>query len=987
MSFSLYQILALGAVYLLLLFGIAFSTERGWIPARISQHPLTYVLSLCVFACAWTFYGAIDLAHEYGYGALAYYMGIGGLFIFAPLILSPLFRLLQLYQLGSIADLLAFRFRSKYVGGLTTVCMLLGILPLIALQLQAVTDTINILTYDPHTASSLEQGQHMGILFCLSIAFFTAFFGSSREQHHGLVTALAFESLVKAVALIAVGLFAVNSVFGGLPALQWWLVLHPENQQVLYTPIRNTSNHTLLLLFFSTAITMPHVFHMGFRENSNARTIQMATWGIPLYLLIISLPIYPILWAGFELGSDFAPEYFTIGVPLSANNPKLALFAYLGGLSAATGAMIVITMALASMSLNHLVLPLLQSSTQRHGIYERLVFLRRFLIMGIALLGYGFYYLLDDRQGLTNLAIIAFIETMQFLPGILAVLYWPTANKAGFIAGLLTGTIIWFQGLLVPMISYERILTVPVLDLSIPLGMEHWSDIAMTALAANTLVFLLVSRFSHTSLEEQKAAELCSIDALNRPMRLELDITSADEMKQRLASSLGEDIANNEVNQALQSLELQEDENRPYALRRLRDKVEANLSDLLGAAIAHEIMARLIPYKESDSPSTEDIYYAENRLNEFQHRLTGLAREIDNMRRYHRQILDDLPLAICSFGYDEEILMWNKAMTTLTGIEAANIVGSRLQALPEPWLGLISNFFHGDREHSHKTQIKLNGRSHWISLHKAQISSTLTGMGDGQVILLEDLTETQRLEEELIHSERLASIGRLAAGVAHEIGNPVTGIACLAQNLEFDAEHNETLETARQILGQTERISRIVNSLVSFSHSGTPDQEMAQTDLYECIIEAISLLHLQKNKKQIRYVNEVEKGQIIFGNNQRLTQVFINLLSNARDASDQEGHIWIKSERTNDQLLIRVIDEGSGIPREYQDQLFEPFFTTKQAGEGTGLGLAMVYSILEEHKASIRVNSPCFENGRGTAFTLQFPLDKATQDEHRAVEG
>ncbi|MCB1614802.1 MAG: PAS domain S-box protein, partial [Pseudomonadales bacterium] len=778
--------------------------------------------------------------------------------------------------------------------------------------------------------------------------------------------------------------FALNKVFGGLPELQWWLVLHPENQQVLYTPIRNTANHTLLLLFFSTAITMPHVFHMGFKENSNTRTIKMATWGIPLYLLIISLPIYPILWAGFELGSDFAPEYFTIGVPLSANNPSLALFAYLGGLSAATGAMIVITTSLASMCLNHLILPLFQShAPKKQGIYERLVVLRRFLIMGIALLGYAFYYLLDDRQGLTNLAIISFIETMQFLPGILAVLYWPTANRKGFLAGLAVGTLIWFQGLLVPMMTYERILNIPFLQHSVPLGMEHWSDIAVAALAANVIVFFLVSWLSKTSPEEKKAAELCSIDALNRPMRLELDISSADEMKQRLASSLGEDIANNEVNQALASLELQTEENRPYALRRLRDKVEANLSDLLGSAMAHEIMARLIPYKEPDSPSTEDIHYAENRLNEYQHHLTGLAREIDNMRRYHRQILEDLPLAICSLGYDEEILMWNRTMVSITGIDSENIVGSRLQSLPEPWKSLISDFFHGQKQHLHKSHIKLNGRSHWINLHKSQLGSAFSGMGDGQVILLEDLTETQRLEQELIHSERLASIGRLAAGVAHEIGNPVTGIACLAQNLEYDSDRNETLETAQQILGQTERISRIVSSLVSFSHSGTPDQEMQETDLYNCIVEAISLLHLQKDKKHIKYINEVERGMMIFGNDQRLTQVFINLLSNARDASDEQGHVWIKANRQENSFIIQVIDEGSGIPKEYQDQLFEPFFTTKNAGEGTGLGLSMVYSILEEHKASIKVTSPWFENGRGTAFTLQLPAasektDKAT---------
>lgn len=982
MIFSHGLIIGIGVAYLTLLFAIAYvvekGAEQGWLPRTFFEHPAIYVLSIGVFACSWAYYGSIDLANEYGYGALAYYMGIGGLFIFAPLLLLPLFRLIRLYQLGSLADLLVFRYRGKRVGALITVCMLAAVLPLLALQIQAVADTVQILTRNPVSgvANSNASSADFAVVFCLGIAIFAALFGAGRNQHRGLVTALAFESVVKLIALSAVGLYAVFGVFGSLPQLQWWLVLHPENLEVLHTPIRDTSSHTLLLMFFSTAVAMPHVFHTAFRENNKIATLRLASWGIPLYLLIISLPIYPILWAGFESGTDLAPEYFTLGVPQASGHVPLILLAYIGGLAAATGAMIVITLSLTTMCLNHLILPVLRLDASQ-DFYGFLVWMRRAVILALLTLAYVFYYLLRDSQGLSNLAIVSFVETMQFLPGILAVLYWPLANRNGLLAGLGVGSAIWFIGLLCPMLFDS----IRVIDLSslvpgrlvIELGMNNWSNIGVLAFCLNGIVFIMVSLLTEQSDQEKNSADISSMDSLNRPMRRELDVTSAQEIKQRLAGSLGEHIANTEVDKALAELELPDDENRPYALRRLRDKLEANISGLIGSALSHEMMDRLLPYQTTDTAVTEDIYYAETQLNQYRHHLTGLAAELDNLRRYHRQILEDLPMAICSLGNDEEIAMWNHAMAELTRIPAHDVLGSSLSALPEPWRSLIQVFFTGDREHVYKQRITLGGKPHWINLHKANIAYSVTHRQDGQVILLEDLTETQRLEEELVHSERLASVGRLAAGVAHEIGNPVTGIACLAQNLEADSADSEAQETARQILGQTQRISNIVRTLVNFSHSGktqAAEQDAHQiVDLQLCAEAAIRLLMLDKSGASVQFINTIAPGTTVSGNEQRLTQVMINLLSNARDASVDGGRIWAESQQKDLNVIVKITDEGSGIPAEYQSQIFEPFFTTKDAGIGTGLGLALVYSIVEEHYGSIQVNSPVTAAG-GTCFTI-----------------
>ena len=284
----------------------------------------------------------------------------------------------------------------------------------------------------------------------------------------------------------------------------------------------------------------------------------------------------------------------------------------------------------------------------------------------------------------------------------------------------------------------------------------------------------------------------------------------------------------------------------------------------------------------------------------------------------------------------------------------------------------INDFFHDENKHLYRKQITLDNQQHWISLHKSNISQTISNQYDAQVIMLEDLTETQRLEKELIHSERLASVGRLAAGVAHEIGNPVTGIACLAQNLQDDAGNKEdTLEAAKQIVGQTDRITNIVQTLVNFSHGESLEQRHKVLDISHCIKEAISLLKLGKMGKNIEVINEVPIETLVIGDELRLTQVFINLFSNARDASLPYGRIWAKASLTEQSVLISITDEGSGIPKKNQAHLFEPFFTTKEAGEGTGLGLALVYNIVEEHYGNIQVESPVFEDTQtGTRFTV-----------------
>ena len=973
MSFSIGTLIAIVLGYLFVLFFAAYAVEKGWVPERLTRHPSVYVFSLGVYASAWAFYGTVGMAHQYGYAYITYYLGISGAFVLAPVLLKPILRITQHYQLTSLADLFAFRFRSRSAGTLTTIVMLGAILPLLTLQITAVSDTFLLLN------SELSRTE-VALGYCAVMALFALLFGarhvSPREKHEGLVFAIAFESLLKLVAILVVGLFALYGIFDGPNGLDLWLQDHRDTFQSLQNPISEGPWRTLLLVFFAAAVVMPHMFHMAFTENSETKALNTASWGLPLFLLLMAAMVPPILWAGVALEIDTPPEYFTLAIGLQQNSLLLTSIAFLGGLAAASGIMIVTTLALAAMAMNHLVLPVYQPS-RKSDMYRWLLWTRRWLIAAIFAAGYLFYAFIGQEHELARLGILAFVATLQFLPGIMATLYWPGANRTGFVAGLAVGIGVWLWTLLFPLLGMDN----PILHIfsdTLPNTNEsNWYLAAMTALIANGATLVVVSMTTKTRAIEESAAEACSIDTLGSPQRQELVAKTPQEFIDSLTAALGPLVAEREVQQALTDLQLTHSEDRPYALRRLRSKIEANLSGLMGPSIAHSIVTQYLPFKHNSGVQiSHDIHFIEKGLESYHNRLTGLAAELDNLRRFHRQTLERLPMGACSLGTDGEILMWNSALVKLTGIAADDVVGSKLSNLGNPWRDLLVRFIDDSVEHLHKKTIEVDGRPRWLNLHKGALENPDSHEYGGLVILLEDQTDTQLLEDELIHSERLASIGRLAAGVAHEIGNPVTGIACIAQDIKYETDNPELIEMGEQILEQTQRITRIVQSLMNFSHTGNHHQHKQQgpVDIQLCAQAAIDLLQLSGKERCIQFINECPPHCYVLGDEQRLQQVFVNLFSNARDASPANTHIWVKAQVVEHTVRIQVCDEGDGIPQEVIDQIFEPFFTTKEVGKGTGLGLALVYSIIEEHYGHISIESPTDEETqRGTQVSITLP--------------
>ena len=240
---------------------------------------------------------------------------------------------------------------------------------------------------------------------------------------------------------------------------------------------------------------------------------------------------------------------------------------------------------------------------------------------------------------------------------------------------------------------------------------------------------------------------------------------------------------------------------------------------------------------------------------------------------------------------------------------------------------------------------------------------------------MEDRTDLDKLEAELAHNERLASIGRLAAGVAHEIGNPLTGIASIAQNLPDDVEdsHQRPLiqEQTDDILTQVGRINAIVRSLLTFSHAdAVAETPYEAVDVTERVREAVRLVSLSPDTRQLNIEISMPDSALVNGDANLLMQVFVNLINNACHASPAGSTISIQGSVQDSTLVVETIDQGSGVPPEVRDHVFEPFFTTKPVGQGTGLGLSLAYSIVANHNGRLRIG----DSEQGTRMIVTLPL-------------
>lgn len=464
-------IVVVSFLYLALLFAVAYVGDKRADAGRsIIANPTIYALSLAVYCTTWTYYGSVGRAASSGLG-------------FAPIFLGPTlvvalwwFVMLKMVRIGktnritSIADFVASRYgKSHLLGGLVTVIAVLGVIPYIALQLKAVSNSFTILTSYPAIVMPAKAGTvpwlaDTTLYIALIMAAFTILFGTrhldATERHEGMVAAVAFESLVKLLIFMGVGIYVTFGIFDGFGDLFSRAAQDP-NLQALMTMGAGGNGYgnwfALTLLSMLAVMFLPRQFQVAVVENVNENHLRRAIWLFPLYLLLINIFVLPIALGGLMhfAGQDVDADTFVLTLPMAYGHGWLALLVFIGGLSAATGMVIVETIALSTMVCNDLVMPLLlryrwlalQGEEDLSGL---LLGIRRSAIIFILLLGYLYFRLAGEAHALVSIGLISFAAVAQFAPAMIGGMYWRGATRSGALAGLSGGFAVWLYTLLLP---------------------------------------------------------------------------------------------------------------------------------------------------------------------------------------------------------------------------------------------------------------------------------------------------------------------------------------------------------------------------------------------------------------------------------------------------------------------------------------------------------------------------------------------------------
>jgi two-component system, NtrC family, sensor kinase len=351
------------------------------------------------------------------------------------------------------------------------------------------------------------------------------------------------------------------------------------------------------------------------------------------------------------------------------------------------------------------------------------------------------------------------------------------------------------------------------------------------------------------------------------------------------------------------------------------------------------------------------------------------AEELRGLKEYNENILESLDSGIVVLDLDSRVVRWNRAMESLFGEAREEVLGQSLDAVfPAPFLEALRGalVLGHDEEIAHIYKLHLpsaDGRSLIVNVSVAPFQAA-PGERHGTILILDDVTSRLRLEEQLQHAEKMASVGLLAAGVAHEVNTPLAGISSYTQLLRGQIDDKDPRQQVlAKIEKQSFRAAKIINSLLNFSRSsGT---EFDRVDLNKVLSDVLSLVEHQLEGSRIRVRRELASAlPPIRGNENRLQQVFFNLILNARDAMPSGGWLTLRTYADADTVVTEVADTGHGIRREDIRRIYDPFFTTKGIGRGTGLGLSVSYGIVQEHGGAIFVDS---SPGQGTTFQVALP--------------
>ncbi len=660
--------------YMSLLFAVAQMVERNpRLAEKLSGRPWIYALSIAVYCTSWTFFGSVGLAAKSGLSYLPTFLGptlgIGLWWI----VLRKMVRIKEKHHVTSIADFISARYdRSQAVAMLVTLIALLGTLPYIALQLRAVVTSFSLVTRGD---VDQQDWSGIGLWVTLSLIAFTVLFGARRldptERHQGMMAALALESVVKLVALLAVGVFVVFGLFDGVTDLFGHLSSAELDR---LTSVGDDSLdsyvHWMTVMFLSMAgiLLLPRQFHTAVVENSSENDIRTAMWLVPGYLLLISLFVVPLAAGGVATGLPVElADYFVLLLPLSADQQALSLLVFVGGLAAASGMIIVSTVTLATMTTNHLLMPLIDRYPRLHSAKRQLLPARWIVIAIVLLTSFVFARDLTEGRLLANIGILSFCAALQFVPAVLGGLFWVRGNRLGALLGLSSGFLVWIYTLLVPLFVDAGVLPLSVMSEGLfgqmwlrpqaLFGLERFDPVthaAFLSVLINGSVYLLGSLLvPHRDSElEMASSYVYALSLAGHGEQQNSNTHDSIELAKKVeeASALfrhyfSEKICRSKIRQITEGLKITDKSHiSPGELMRLHRELERALSGCIGSAAAHKAMSRHLSYSEAENEQVSRVYagiLSNLRLSpdELLERISYFE-ERDSVQRLHAQELE-----------------------------------------------------------------------------------------------------------------------------------------------------------------------------------------------------------------------------------------------------------------------------------------------------------------------------------------------------------
>ncbi|MET4615499.1 signal transduction histidine kinase/Na+/proline symporter [Stenotrophomonas sp. 2619] len=948
-----------------LLFGVALWGERQG--HRLSRlWPAIYALSLGVHCTAWTYYGAASQGVQWGFPIPPTLIGMALIFAFGLPFLARLGRLAKQHNSATIADLVVARLRTDQGLGVTiTLVALFGIIPYIALQLKAVSQGLGALLGDQFAPVGWQLD--ISFWFALTMAAFTLLFGarkaSATEHNRGIVVALGLESLLKLTALLAIGLYAGLSVHqAGTPLLDKMAHLPP--------PAVIPDFLTMVALGAMAAFTLPHQFHVGVVELRQSSDLKTARWLFPLYLLLIGLPSVPMALSGAaQLPPSMSPDLYVLALPQERGHHVLALLAYLGSLSAATGMMILSGLTLSIMLGNHGVGSRLLSGVTGFNtgadLRPRVLAFRRAGIVAVFLMSWLYSRAMSGTEALSDFGLMSFTALSQLAPAVLLAVYRPRTPSPAIIAGIVLGSLVWLWLVLLPMVipaappsaSPEGLHWLAMFSLRMQPG--HIAISMGASLAVNLATVVLVSRAVRPSLPRQR------------------DAVAAASMRKTAGRFLGPERARQLMDgHAGQML----DDERVTA-------IERELTAVVGAG-----MARLLVEAARDGGAAPlDA-------------VTRAVGEATQVLRFNQRLLEaaleNMSQGISVVDAQLQLVAWNSRYAALFKFPPELLqVGQPVVNLTAWALGQLKiGDSPGDtRDKALQRRVAHMRRATPHLSERIFPDNTIVEIrgnpmpGGGYVATFTDVTAFRRTEdalkrsnetlerrvqdrtarlEQAVHEAERANVAktRFLTAVGHDLIQPLHAAQLLTDAMSQHIESEFLDSFLRQIRGALDSTDDLLSGLLDISRLEAgglvaDPRPFALASVLDPLAQEFAVLAAARGL-QFRHVRTrawVHSDPLL------LRRVLQNFLANAIRYT-RSGGVLLGVRRRGDMLSISVHDSGPGIAAEQQAVVFEEFHRGDRSnGQGLGLGLTIAHRIADLLHAPLELHSTV---DRGSAFSI-----------------